>query len=157
MLIKNQRFAIVRCSSSVDASIYSCVCKVTANIITYPIETYRLLKQTKQMEMVRPLNIQKLYAGINVFLPYNITNNIINSTCYFVCLDNLARCIIKEHAILLASIVTSFITCIYKAHLLSFIKKISINNTSTSQTSTFIKKFTILLAEEIPEAVLKFY
>lgn len=147
-----------------DHTIYTSVCKVAANIITYPIETLKLLKQTNKLLSIRKAlrlsYIPKLYTGINVFLPYNIVNNVMYNGCYFTILNCLfGASIAHDVAIFLSCIISCILTSIYKIPMTTLIKNVTIGRSVKLREliTSWKRNGVIILLEEIPDVLLRYY
>lgn len=168
MIIRKSAIKSVQCHGllgGVDPALCACVAKVVANTVTYPIDTIKLLKQTQTQPVSwsKVANIPTLYKGYNVFLPYNISNNVISHYLYFnTC--KVAQNIFHDatHVIIAASFVSSVVTCVYKVPMLFLVRNSNIGRTVTlddffKNKDTCIKSFLVQAAEDFPETVVKFY
>lgn len=162
MIIKNKLCA-VKTVCHLDQTIYTSFCKVSANIVTYPIETLRLLKQTNRLDITKALQVScvpKLYAGLNVFLPYNIVNNIVHNGCYFTILNSFVRASVAQDLAIFSSCVLSCIlTLFYKIPMTTILKNIAIGRSvnASDLSKSWKQNGPIILLEEIPDVLLRYY
>jgi hypothetical protein len=156
---------VVRCGMGLDPALCACVAKVVANSMTYPIDTIKLLSQTNQQPLrwESIFNRTTLYKGYNMFLPYNVSNNVINHYTYFNVYKSIDTVFQNTaHTILFSSLISSLITCVYKVPMLFLVRNKNIGQT-VSLAEFFQNKrkcahtFLIQVAEDVPETLMRFY
>lgn len=139
--------------------------KIVSNTLTYPIESVRLIsmvpKDQREKDPSLRLHVGNLYRGYPQYLPYSVFNYVVTYQVMFFFMNMFHTITRYEFTLATASVFTCLVTAMYKVPCMYFFKNKVINQTICTRTlftrKFFGKAYGILLLEDIPEMIIKFY
>lgn len=147
-------------ATSVDNIAFtSSVCKIIANTVTYPLESYRLLILDPRQNKI---SISKLLTGITTYLPFCVTTNFIMFKLFYGVQTALAPLLQLHHTAVLglaAATITSIVTSFYRIPYSYYIKNKLINDHVDFKLlyspPRYQRSLVATLCEDIPELMMR--
>lgn len=151
------RLTVIPKATSADIAFTSSVCKIIANTVTYPLESYRLLTLDPRQNNI---SVSKLLTGITTYLPFCVTTNFVMFKLFYGVQTVLAPLFLHTSVLCLAAAtITSFITSFYRIPYSYYIKNKLINDHVDFKLlyspSRYQRSLLATLCEDIPELMMR--
>ena len=144
-------------SPNVDIVWATSASKITSYMLTYPLESLKLISMSEEK---RNLKVHDLYKGFVSYIPFCVFTNVVTFNTFFFVKSHLATLVNHDLALyVMASIMTSVITSIYKIpytyYLKSSVLKAPISFHQLYEPSRYKRTMKATLAEDIPDLCIK--